>query len=67
MASIYATLSERKLNEENLIQPAGFHDRNTFAVEAMTHYFVTHFCQYVPYTTTEAVLSQEYALAFQCN
>ncbi len=48
MASIYATLSERKLNEENLMQPAGFHDRNTFAVEAMTHYFVTHFRQYVP-------------------
>lgn len=47
MASIYATLSERKLNEENLMQLAGFHDRNTFAVEAMTR-FVTHFCQYVP-------------------
>ncbi|WP_396956373.1 hypothetical protein [Nitrosomonas sp.] len=35
MASIYALLSERKLNGENLMRLARFHDHNTLAAKAM--------------------------------
>lgn len=62
MASIYATLSERKLNRENLMQLARFHDRNTLAAKAMTRCHTL-----LPLrtgTTTEAVLSQKYTSRF---
>lgn len=62
MASIYATLSERKLNGENLMRSAGSHDRNTLATKAMARCYTL-----LPLrtsTTTEAVLSQKYTPRF---
>lgn len=63
MASIYALLSERKLNGENLMRLARFHDHNTLAAKAMGRLLHT-FANTYQSTTTEAVLSQKYAPRF---